>query len=223
MPPRRPTAPHSGGAAARAGGRPVPRTPVARAGADRPPPAGRPPASGRAATSSGRAAPAGRGPTRTATAGGTPATGLTVTGGRTRPPVIRPVTILSGVLVVVVLLLAPYLRPWVDQRSQIDDGRDQVETLQHQVDALSAELRRWDDPAYVRAQARQRLNFVMPGESGYVLLNDTAQPAVRPDPRSVTAALPSDGDSRVWYTKVWDSIRIAGDPTTEQARTSGTR
>jgi len=130
---------------------------------------------------------------------------------------------LSGVLVVVVLLLAPYLRPWVTQRSQIDDGQQQVEALRRQVAELDAELRRWDDPAYVRAQARQRLNFVMPGESGFVLLDDTARPAERPDPRSVTEVLPAGGDGQVWYAKVWDSIRIAGDPTTERARSGSAR
>jgi len=75
----------------------------------------------------------------------------------------------------------------------------------------------------VRAQARQRLNFVMPGESGFVLLDDTARPAERPDPRSVTEVLPAGGDGQVWYAKVWDSIRIAGDPTTERARSGSAR
>lgn len=120
----------------------------------------------------------------------------------------------SGVLVVVALLLAPYVRPWITQRSDIADGRQQLTDLQRQVDQLTAERQRWNDPAYVRAQARERLHFVMPGETGYVVLEPTPSAAAPSDPRSVTAALPGTGDSRVWYSKVWDSIEIAGDPAT---------
>jgi hypothetical protein len=127
---------------------------------------------------------------------------------------------LSGVLVVLVLLLAPYVRPWVNQRSQISQGQDQVRALQQQVDELTAQRERWNDPAFVRAQARARLLVVMPGETGYVVLDDDAAPAAAPDPRSATAVLPGDAAGRPWYARVWDSVRTAGDPTTEQARSA---
>jgi cell division protein FtsB len=140
---------------------------------------------------------------------------------RARRPLIRPVTMLSGVLVVIALLLAPYLRPWVTQRSEIADGRRQVEDLQRQVEELTLERQRWKDPAYVRAQARERLHFVMPGETGYVVLDNPARPRTQTDPRSVVAALPAGSDNRVWYSRVWDSIRIAGDPTTDLAQSAG--
>jgi hypothetical protein len=131
----------------------------------------------------------------------------------------------SAVLVVLVLLLAPYVRPWVNQRSQIAAGDEQMRRLKQQVAELSAERRRWDDPAYVRAQARERLHFVMPGETGFVVLDDSPAQLASPDPRSATAVLPVAGSpadtSSSWYAKVWSSVRIAGDPTTEQARSAG--
>lgn len=131
-------------------------------------------------------------------------------------------TMLSGVLVVLVLLLAPYVRPWVTQRSQIAEGDEQVRELQREVEELTAERRRWNDPAYVRAQARERLHFVMPGETGYVVLDDVnARAWSTPDPRTAAAALPAMGagtDRGPWYARVWSSVQIAGDPTTEQAR-----
>ena len=40
--------------------------------------------------------------------------------------------------------------------------------------------RRWDDPAYVEAQARERLHFVMPGETSYVVLEPTSRRRRRP-------------------------------------------
>jgi hypothetical protein len=129
---------------------------------------------------------------------------------------------LAGVLMVLALLLAPYVRPWVTQRAQLAQGRDQLRELQQQVGELTAERARWNDPNYVRAQARERLHVVMPGETGLVVLDD-AKAAAPADPRSVAAALPAGNDNRVWYTKVWDSIKIAGDPATGQARPSGRR
>ncbi|HEY6793351.1 MAG TPA: septum formation initiator family protein [Kineosporiaceae bacterium] len=137
--------------------------------------------------------------------------------GRGRPPLVRPVTMLSGVVLVLALLLAPYVRPWVTQRAQLAQGEEQVRKLQKEVDALTAERARWDDPNYVRAQARERLHVVMPGETGLVVLDGGKQPASQADPRSVAAARPAGNQDEVWYTKVWDSIRMAGDPTTEQA------
>jgi hypothetical protein len=222
MSPRRPNAPHAGAAAGRAAGR-APSTrqqPGARPAAARPAAARSAPA-GRAATTD-RPPSSGRAPSRPLPGIPTPPAGLSAPAGRARPPLIRPVTMVSGVLAVLALLLAPYVRPWVAQRSQLADGRREVAELQRQVDELTEERRRWNDPAYVRAQARDRLDFVMPGETNYVVLDDTARPPAAVDPRSVAAALPGSGDHRVWYSKVWDSITIAGDPTTEQARTATT-
>jgi len=202
MSPRRPTAPTTGTSKARAVARPASptRQPATRQAATRPPASGRVP-SRPFPVPAGQAAPA--------------------PGGRTRRPVIRPVTVISGVLVVVTLLLAPYVRPWVTQRSQLAEGRRQLAAEQQQVNDLAAERRRWDDPAYVRAQARARLHLVMPGETGYVVVDPQPAASAVTDPRSVAAALPAGSAGQVWYTKVWDSIRNAGDPTTEQARSAG--
>ena len=129
----------------------------------------------------------------------------------------RPVTMVCGVLVILALLLAPYVRPWLAQRSQIAAGAEEVARLQREVDALQVERSRWDDPAYVKAQARERLWFVMPGEVGYVVLDDRRRPATRPDPRQAAVAVPANRDE-AWYGTLWESVRIAGDPSTEQAR-----
>ena len=144
--------------------------------------------------------------------------------GRVRQPVIRPLTMIAGVAVVLVLLLAPYVRPWVAQRSQIADGSRRVQELQREVNALSDERRRWDDPAYVRAQARERLHFVMPGETGYIVLDDSAKSPVLTDPRTAEAAVHGRRGDEPWYSTVWDSIRLAGEePSTGQTTPAGIR
>jgi len=131
--------------------------------------------------------------------------------GGLRLPVVRPLTAIGITLAVVTLLLAPYLQPWWAQRSQLNAARQQVTDLQHQVDQLSVENRRWDDPAFVKAQARDRLHYVMPGEIGYVLLDDGTAKAVT-DPRQAAGSLPAGAAGQAWYSTVWQSLQAAGAP-----------
>jgi len=79
--------------------------------------------------------------------------------------------ILLGLLILAVIVLAPGLRTLVEQQQQIaalehtaQEGRD---TVTH----LEAELDRWSDPAYIETQARDRLLFIYPGESSFLLTN----------------------------------------------------
>lgn len=118
----------------------------------------------------------------------------------------------SGVSVVLVVLLAPYLRPWLAQRSDIAAQRAQVEALQRQVDRLTLERDRWNDPTFVRAQAREKLNFVMPGELGYVALDEGRQREEKVDPARQAALDAGRMTGRAWYDVLWRSVQIAGRP-----------
>jgi hypothetical protein len=129
--------------------------------------------------------------------------------------VIRPATALAGVLVALTLLVAPYVRPWVGQRSQIAAAREEVAQLEADVARLTAERARWDDPAFVAAQARDRLHYVKPGDVALTVLDDVAAP-VSADPRDATVAVPEQDVSRPWYGTLWRSLQTAGDPTTRQ-------
>jgi len=118
---------------------------------------------------------------------------------------------MSGVLVVLALLIAPYVRPWLAQRSQLAQGRQEIARLRQEVDALTTERDRWDDPAYVKAQARARLRLVMPGEVGYVNLGGQAGPSADTDPRSAGVAVPPR-HGEPWYGTVWQSVLGAAVP-----------
>ena len=122
---------------------------------------------------------------------------------------------LSGVLVILALLIAPYVRPWLAQRSQLTQGRAEVVQLQTEVARLQAERNRWNDPAYIRAQARARLGMLEPGEVGYVRL-DPAAPTHAADPRSAAAAVPPRHGT-AWYGTLWQSVVGAGTPAPQPA------
>jgi cell division protein FtsB len=130
-----------------------------------------------------------------------------------RPPVIRPVTVLAGTLVVLSLLLAPYVKQWLAQRSQIEEKEAEVTALQEEVNELAQRRDRWKDNRFVETQARERLHFVRPGETGYVALDAAGAGRDAVDPRHQAALTAGAGRDagEPWYGSVWQSLRIAGD------------
>ena len=76
------------------------------------------------------------------------------------------------VLVLTVVVLAPSLRIFVQQQQQIAQLRADVQAQKDGVKNLGDERARWDDPSYIEAQARERLNYVYPGEYSYLVIDD---------------------------------------------------
>ncbi len=126
---------------------------------------------------------------------------------------------LAAVLVVLALLVVPYLRPWLAQRQELAAEQQRVADLRRSVAELTAERERWKDPAYVKAQAGERLNFVMPGQTRYTLLDDTGAGSTERDRRGAARAAAAAGD-RPWYGAVWESAKVAG---REDAAPAGSR
>jgi hypothetical protein len=98
------------------------------------------------------------------------------------------------------LTLAVPVRAWFAQRSEIAGLRADVESARERVAALEVEKQRWDDPAFVAAEARRRLHFVLPGEVGYVTLG--AQSATGADAAE-------QGPQAPWYSSLWGALRAA--------------
>lgn len=77
--------------------------------------------------------------------------------------------------------------------------------------SLEDQIKRWQDPHYVKAQARDRLGWVVPGETGYVVLGPDGKPIAG-------SAAVSDGrvqattTETVWWQKVGDSLVLADQP-----------
>ena len=67
------------------------------------------------------------------------------------------------------------MRAYLEQRDHIGDLKGQIALRQASIDDLEREKRRWEDPAFVRQQARE-LNYVMPGETAYVVLDENGEP-----------------------------------------------
>jgi cell division protein FtsB len=70
-----------------------------------------------------------------------------------------------------VVTLAPRVQTWFSQRQAIFEAQNQLEQAKKDVAAMQIERKRWEDPAYIRAQARDRLYYVMPGEVSYLVMD----------------------------------------------------
>ncbi|WP_344773862.1 septum formation initiator family protein [Gryllotalpicola kribbensis] len=111
--------------------------------------------------------------------------------------------VMFGVLVLGVLVLAPTVRMYTAQQQQISKLQQQNADQRAEVSKLDAQIKNWDDPDYIKAQARDRLLYVMPGETSYLIIDDLpAAPAKTPKKVS-TKVQQQDGD---WSATLLRSI-----------------
>jgi cell division protein FtsB len=116
--------------------------------------------------------------------------------------------ILALVIAALVISYASSLRAWVEQRSQISALRTEETQRTKRVAALEKELQRWHDPAYVEAQARERLRWVKPGETGYVVVGEDGSVAKAPAVPGAPAV--HSGPQQAWWSSLWGSVERSG-------------
>lgn len=80
--------------------------------------------------------------------------------------------VMLAVLVLTIVVLAPSLRTVVEQQNQLAELRASVEEHKDAVNDLEDDIARWEDPAYIEAQARDRLVYVFPGDYTYLVIDD---------------------------------------------------
>ena len=110
-------------------------------------------------------------------------------------------------IVLTVVVLAPSLRILIEQRQEVATLSAQVAEQQAAVDDLSGQRARWDDPSYIQSKARERLDYVYPGEYSFNVIDDT--PAATP-----TDSLPISDDIQTtdvdWVGSMLSSVLTAG-------------
>ena len=115
---------------------------------------------------------------------------------------------LAVVLLTITLLLAPSVRTFLQQRSEITALEQDIDAKKQQESDLKTELSRWSDPAYVKQQARDRVNMMMPGETGYWVYGGSGGPATGRDSGSPgTAGGSANPGDLPWVDGLWQSIK----------------
>ncbi|WP_418062538.1 FtsB family cell division protein [Pimelobacter simplex] len=119
--------------------------------------------------------------------------------------------ILVLVLAVLAVSYASSLRAYLQQRGNIDRLEAQISQRQSNIDDLQREKARWDDPEFVKQQARERFGYVEKGETPFVVVDQNGEPldasADLGDPSTV-----ADPDKVTWYEGTWESVKLAGHP-----------
>lgn len=107
---------------------------------------------------------------------------------------------LAVVLVTITVLLAPSVRTYLLQQGELNTLRDEIAALEQSQLESERQLARWEDPAYIKAQARERIFLVMPGETRYVVVGDSV---LGEEAVGSSGEAPQD---LPWVDALWDSI-----------------
>jgi cell division protein FtsB len=75
------------------------------------------------------------------------------------------------VLVLGTWLISPDVEAFLNQRREIVEMEQSIRQAEQAVEEMQAERDRWQDPVYIRAQARDRLYYVLPGEVSYLVMD----------------------------------------------------
>ncbi|MDX3115982.1 septum formation initiator family protein [Streptomyces rishiriensis] len=105
--------------------------------------------------------------------------------------------LLALVLCTLIVALAYPMRQYVSQRAEVADLEREKQQASERVQQLRDLKARWQDDAYAEQQIRQRLHYVLPGETGYIVVDPDAARQSRAD---LGAA------DRPWYSNVWDGV-----------------
>jgi cell division protein FtsB len=113
---------------------------------------------------------------------------------------------LSAILFFLALTIAPPVKHYFTQRAQISALKSQLSADQLALQKARKELLLWQDPEYIKSQARERLHFVMPGERQYIVTNGQTD-ATQNGTTKVASSLT---DGQPWYSRLIASISETG-------------
>lgn len=118
---------------------------------------------------------------------------------------------LSVVLLILTISYATSLRIYFSQAHEISATKAEIAERQQRIVQLQGELARWDDEGYVRSQARERLGWVVPGETGFTVVDAQGRPLG--GGAEIKAESGSDEPAQnSWWSKLWGSVEAADRP-----------
>lgn len=116
----------------------------------------------------------------------------------------RRAAVLAAVVCVLTLTIAGPVRTYFAQRTEMQQLSATEAALRGQIAELEQRKGQLEDPAYIAAQARERLGFVKPGD----IPIQVQLPQVIPS-REPGADAPAPTKNDPWYTSLWHTIADA--------------
>lgn len=124
---------------------------------------------------------------------------------RPRPVLTGRALVLGGVVLVLIVLLAAPINRYLTSRRAVDHAAQQLHDHRQQLAGLTKQQQRWGDPGYIQQQARLRLQYAMPGDTVYVVVNKGQRSDIEKTSGSELAAPPGPS----WNTRLMDSLHTA--------------
>ena len=112
----------------------------------------------------------------------------------------RRAAVLVSVVVALALSVAVPLQNYLALRGELAGVRVEQAALRDQVTELERRRTLLENPDHIAAQARERLRYVRPGETPYIV--QLPPPAAAAPVGAAAAPEPADP----WYTRLWRSI-----------------
>jgi cell division protein FtsB len=113
-----------------------------------------------------------------------------------RPAVTLVVVAVAVVLLAIATNVVPF-RQVVDQRAEISEARDHLAALVAENATLTQQVAALETPIEVERIAREKLGYVRPGETAYVVIAPEVEAEVVPAPMERAAGEPS------FLAKLW--------------------
>lgn len=129
-----------------------------------------------------------------------------------RPNLTARAIALTVVLLILTISYASSLRIYFAQASDIAQVKAEIAERETRIAELQGGLARWQDPAYVRTQARERLGWVVPGETGYKVVDADGKPLGGGAEITGEAEEPVAEPKDAWWAKLWGSVAAADQP-----------
>ena len=118
---------------------------------------------------------------------------------------------LATVLLILTISYATSLRIYFSQAHEISATKAEIAERQQRIRDLQGDLARWGDESYVRTQARERLGWVVPGETGYAVIGADGKPlGGGAEIKAEAASQEQPQDS--WWSELWGSVQAADRP-----------
>jgi cell division protein FtsB len=112
---------------------------------------------------------------------------------------------LAVVMIAITIMLAPTVKIFLEKRAEISALEGEIASKKAEQTELNKQISRWQDPNYVKQQARDRINMVMPGETGYWVFGGE-EAAGTPGGRTGSGSS-ANPENLPWVDALWESIR----------------
>ncbi|WP_152360151.1 FtsB family cell division protein [Microlunatus speluncae] len=111
---------------------------------------------------------------------------------------------LAVVLLILTISYASSMRIYVEQRQEIAATKAKIAEREAAIGGLQQNLSRWQDDAYVEAQARERLGWVLPGEYGFRVIEG--------ERKAENVAPEEEKEQPAWWDRLLGSLEQADKP-----------